>query len=80
MWTYPVEAFSMSRHLMGTCRMGDDPKTSVVDRNSRAHDVPNLSGGWQQFSDLRAAAADRDHSGIGVPGLGSDYQVADVTG
>ncbi len=26
----------------GTCRMGDDPKTSVVDRNLRAHDHPNL--------------------------------------
>jgi choline dehydrogenase-like flavoprotein len=31
-----------SVHLMGTCRMGNDPKQSVVDRNSRAHDVPNL--------------------------------------
>jgi choline dehydrogenase-like flavoprotein len=31
-----------STHLMGTCRMGNDPKQSVVDRNSRAHDVPNL--------------------------------------
>ncbi|MFO1323285.1 MAG: GMC family oxidoreductase [Burkholderiales bacterium] len=26
----------------GTCRMGDDPKTSVVDRNLRTHDHPNL--------------------------------------
>ncbi len=31
-----------SRHLMGTCRMGNDPKKSVVDRNNRAHDIPNL--------------------------------------
>jgi choline dehydrogenase-like flavoprotein len=31
-----------SRHLMGTCRMGNDPKTSVVDAHSRTHDVPNL--------------------------------------
>ena len=29
-------------HGTGTCRMGDDPATSVVDRWGRAHDVPNL--------------------------------------
>ena len=29
-------------HLLGTARMGDDPKTSVLDRWNRAHDVPNL--------------------------------------
>lgn len=29
-------------HMLGTCRMGNDPATSVVDRNNRAHDVPNL--------------------------------------
>jgi choline dehydrogenase-like flavoprotein len=29
-------------HELGTTRMGDDPATSVVDRNCRAHDVPNL--------------------------------------
>ncbi len=29
-------------HLLGTCRMGDDPRKSVVDRWGRAHDVPNL--------------------------------------
>jgi choline dehydrogenase-like flavoprotein len=31
-----------SVHLLGTCRMGNDPKTSVVDKYHRAHDVPNL--------------------------------------
>ncbi|MGD0134907.1 MAG: GMC family oxidoreductase [Bryobacteraceae bacterium] len=31
-----------STHLMGTCRMGNDPKQSVVNRFNRAHDVPNL--------------------------------------
>ncbi|HVP00402.1 MAG TPA: GMC family oxidoreductase [Bryobacteraceae bacterium] len=31
-----------SVHLMGTCRMGSDPKRSVVNANHRAHDVPNL--------------------------------------
>jgi choline dehydrogenase-like flavoprotein len=29
-------------HLLGTCRMGDDPAASVVDRWGRAHDVGNL--------------------------------------
>jgi len=29
-------------HAMGGCRMGDDPRSSVVDRFGRAHDVPNL--------------------------------------
>jgi choline dehydrogenase-like flavoprotein len=29
-------------HTMGGCRMGTDPRTSVVDRNLRAHDHPNL--------------------------------------
>jgi gluconate 2-dehydrogenase alpha chain len=32
----------VSRHVMGTCRMGDDPTTSVVDRWSRFHDVENM--------------------------------------
>jgi choline dehydrogenase-like flavoprotein len=31
-----------SSHYLGTCRMGNDPKTSVVDAWCRAHDVPNL--------------------------------------
>ena len=29
-------------HLLGTCRMGDDPATSVVDADHQAWDVPNL--------------------------------------
>ena len=29
-------------HTMGGCRMGDDPTSSVVDRNLKAHDHPNL--------------------------------------
>jgi choline dehydrogenase-like flavoprotein len=29
-------------HIMGTARMGEDAKSSVVDRNLRSHDHPNL--------------------------------------
>jgi choline dehydrogenase-like flavoprotein len=29
-------------HPCGTCRFGDDPAASVLDRNNRAHDVENL--------------------------------------
>jgi choline dehydrogenase-like flavoprotein len=29
-------------HVCGTCRAGDDPKTSVVDRYNKAHGLTNL--------------------------------------
>ena len=31
-----------SVHLLGTCRMGADPRVSVIDRYHRTHDVRNL--------------------------------------
>jgi choline dehydrogenase-like flavoprotein len=45
-----------SIHELGTCRMGDNPKTSVLNQWGQSHDVKNLfvvdgasfvSGGWQ---------------------------------
>jgi len=36
------ESLLPHNHLLGTCRMGNDPATSVVDRHHRTHDVPNL--------------------------------------
>jgi len=41
-WALPIEDVTSVGHLMGTCRMGNDPKNSVVDKYHRAHDVPNL--------------------------------------
>jgi choline dehydrogenase-like flavoprotein len=38
----PVTNSDFAMHLLGTCRMGTDPATSVVDRFHRTHDVPNL--------------------------------------
>lgn len=37
-----AKKFSGAGHIMGTCRMGNDPKTSVVDSQCRTHDHPNL--------------------------------------
>ncbi|MGH9837598.1 MAG: GMC family oxidoreductase [Blastocatellia bacterium] len=34
--------YSGSAHIMGTCRMGGDPKKSVVDDEGRSHDHKNL--------------------------------------
>ena len=45
-----------SIHELGTCRMGDDPRTSVLNKWNQSHDIKNLfvvdgssfvSGGWQ---------------------------------
>lgn len=40
--SYPESGQTGNVHLLGTCRMGDNPNTSVVDRFNRSHDVPNL--------------------------------------
>jgi choline dehydrogenase-like flavoprotein len=41
-WASPVRDGRGGAHNRGTCRMGNDPKKSVVDKFHRAHDVPNL--------------------------------------
>jgi len=42
-WGEPPGLFlSGGQHQAGTCRMGDDPRTSVVDRNCRVHGHDNL--------------------------------------
>jgi len=41
-WAHDVVPATLQAHLLGTCRMGDDPATSVVDRYHRSHEVPNL--------------------------------------
>jgi hypothetical protein len=39
-----IQEQNFSMHLLGTCRMGNDARTSVVDRyhRTRTHDVRNL--------------------------------------
>ena len=41
-WAVPVQEQQFGVHLLGTCRMGNDPQTSVINRDHRTHDVPNL--------------------------------------
>lgn len=41
-WPHEVTPATIQAHLLGTCRMGDDPGTSVVDRYHRSHEVSNL--------------------------------------
>lgn len=41
-WNQPVLPGDGGVHLLGTARMGNDPRDSVVDRYHRAYDVPNL--------------------------------------
>jgi choline dehydrogenase-like flavoprotein len=41
-WNQPILPIDGGVHLLGTARMGNDPRESVVDRYHRAHDVPNL--------------------------------------
>lgn len=41
-WKRPVNTTTGHAHLLGTCRMGNNPDESVVDKYHRSHDVPNL--------------------------------------
>jgi choline dehydrogenase-like flavoprotein len=67
-WDYDFRAAKGGTgHLMGTCRMGDDPERSVIDRFARAHAHPNLyipdasgfpsSGGYNPTLTIFANAA-----------------------
>ena len=55
-------------HLMGGCRMGKDPRTSVADEWGRAHDHENLYlAGAPTLRDRRRRQPDRDRHGPGRP-------------
>ncbi len=66
-------------HLMGTTRMGNDPKMSVVDHRGRCHDVKNLyvadssvfvtSGGVNPTSTLQAISL------LIADGIADDFQI-----
>jgi choline dehydrogenase-like flavoprotein len=64
--TPPGRFLSGGQHQAGTCRMGDDPETSVTDRFCRVHGHDNLylgdgsvhvtNGGFNPFLTIMALA------------------------
>jgi choline dehydrogenase-like flavoprotein len=77
---------SISRHIMGTCRMGDDPRTSVVDRWQRFHDVDNMlctdssvfptSTGYGPTLTIVALAIRACRALAGLPALRSERKIS----
>jgi choline dehydrogenase-like flavoprotein len=41
-WSFPIAEQEFAVHLLGSCRMGNDSKTSVINSDHRTHDVKNL--------------------------------------
>ncbi len=41
-WRMPFDNRDLWLHLLGTCRMGNDPRKSVINADHRSHDVQNL--------------------------------------
>jgi choline dehydrogenase-like flavoprotein len=73
-------------HTMGGCRMGDDASASVVDRNLKAHDHPNLyvcdasvfvtPGGAQPSQTIMALATRlAEHLDSGRAAAGKEHRV-----
>jgi len=56
----------LASHETGTCRMGADPRTSVLDPFCRAHDVANLFRGRRQ--PVRHPAREESHAHDHGPG------------
>ena len=73
-WLEPVKPQTQSVHLLGTCRMGNDPRSSVIDRYHRdARRPESLHLRRQQHGHLVARAADRDDLGARLP-CGGTYR------
>jgi choline dehydrogenase-like flavoprotein len=69
-WAEPVSEARGGAHSRGTCRMGNDLETSVVDKYHRAHDVPNLfMVGSSSF-----VTGGRNHPTMTIQALGSAPQ------
>lgn len=72
----PGPSLSGGQHQAGTCRMGNDPKTSVVDKDCRLHDVDNVyvidasvhvtNGGFNPVLTIFANAYRASHNLLGA--------------
>ncbi|MDE3087428.1 MAG: hypothetical protein KGJ77_11760, partial [Acidobacteriota bacterium] len=81
-WQGPQSAAPISRHVMGTTRMGDDRRSSVVDRFGRVHGLENVvvadssvfvtSAGYGPTLTLAALAIRTASALAGVERTGSD--------
>jgi len=63
-WRQPVQETTLAAHLLGTCRMGDDPRTSVVDRYHRTHECGTSYLRWLEPRHGRPGPAHRDDPGL----------------
>jgi gluconate 2-dehydrogenase alpha chain len=79
---HPGSRAPMSRHIVGTARMGDDPRTSVFDRDQRLHGVENVlctdssvfptSTGYGPTLTIVALAIRASRALVGLPPLRSE--------
>ena len=77
---HPLGLAPASKHVMGTCRMGADPTTSVVGPEGRFHDIENLlcadSSVFVTSAGLQPDAHDRrprPPGGVAADGLGASH-------
>jgi choline dehydrogenase-like flavoprotein len=62
-------------HAMGTCRMGDDPRTSVVNSFGQAHDIRNLFV-CDTSVFVTSAGVNPTLTALAIASRGADYMIA----
>jgi len=60
-------------HILGTARLGDDPKSRSSNPDHQTHDVKIVPGRWQQLGQFRTAAQPT----MTIMGHGLGFRAAD---